>query len=59
MFEYVLSTAAQARKSRHQLQIRSKPITKEKIINALMPHMVEIITRLHPKGGHNVSYQVC
>ena len=58
MFEYVLSTAAQAQKSRHQLQIRSKPITKEKIINALMPHTVETITHLHPKGGHNVLYQV-
>jgi hypothetical protein len=23
-----------------------------------MPHTVEIITRVHPKGGHNVSYQV-
>ena len=59
MSGYVLSTAAQAQKSRHQLQIGSKPITKEQILNALMPHTVEIITRLHPKGGHNVLYQVC
>ena len=58
MSVYVLSTAAQARKSRHQLQLGSKQITKEQIVNALMPHTVEISTRVHPKGGHNVSYQV-
>ena len=58
MSAYVLSTAAQARKSRHQLQLGSKQITKEQIVNALMPQTVEIITRVHPKGGHNVSYQV-
>jgi hypothetical protein len=52
MSAYVLSTAAQARKSWHQLQIGSKQITKEQIVNALMPHKVEIITRVHPKGGY-------
>jgi hypothetical protein len=57
MSAYVLSTAAQARKSRHQLQLGSKQITKEQIVNALMPQTVEIITRVHPKGGHNVSYR--
>jgi hypothetical protein len=59
MSAYVLSTAAQVPKSQHQLQLGSKPITKEQIINALMPHTDEIITRVHPKGGHNVLYQVC
>jgi len=58
MSVYVLSTAAQARKSRHQLQLGSKQITKEQIVNTCMPHTVEISTRVHPKGGHNVSYQV-
>ncbi len=51
MSAYVLSTTAQARKSQHQLQLGSKPITKEQIVNALMPHTVEIITRVHQKEG--------
>ena len=53
-----LSDAARGRMSRHNSQFGSKPITNKQIVDALMPHTIEKITRVHSKGVHDVTYQV-
>lgn len=44
--------------SGHNSQFESKPITNKQIVDALMPHTIEKITRVHAKGVHDVTYQV-
>ena len=44
--------------SGHNSQFGSKPITNKQIVDALVPHTIEKITRVHAKGVHDVTYQV-
>jgi len=46
-----LSAAARASMNQHQSQIGSKPLSKEQIVNALMPHTIEKVTVYMQKEG--------
>ena len=58
MSEQKMSAAAQARKNAYAQQLGSKPISKEKIVLALMPVLKETVQRPHRTDGKLVTYQV-